>query len=140
VISVQDFELFIDFALQSGTFVIDCAELDCLIIALFLKSFELRRCLASLLLDVCEELEEVLGVFLKHLFRAYKTELPHLIEVCKAFNFFVFLFKQHLYQEHLSLLLNEIPSVLSVLRSFNGHVKAGSFCNIYLVGDVWVNR
>ena len=71
MIGVQDFKFFVDLTLQSCARVVNASEIKGLFLSLFLGRFELSSGLASFLLDVCEKLEEVLGVFLEHLFGAY---------------------------------------------------------------------
>ena len=110
-----------------------------LVVTLFLKGLELRRSLARFFLDVSEELEEVLSVFLEHLLGADETELAHFVEVGEALDLHVLLLKEHLDEEHLSLLLDQIPSILSVLWSLNRHIEASILCNVDLVGDVRVD-
>lgn len=65
--------------------------------------------------------------------------MSHFIEVCQSFNLFVLLLKEHLYEEHLSFLLDQIPAILSILRPLNRHVKASIFCHIDLVRDIWID-
>ena len=65
--------------------------------------------------------------------------MAHFVDVCKLLNLLVLLFEQHLHQEHLSLLLDEVPTVLSVLRALNRHIKAGSLGDVDLVRDFRVN-
>ena len=139
MVGVEDFKFFVDLTLQSCASVVNTAEIKGLFLSLLLGRFELCSGLASLLLDVGKKLEEVLGVFLEHLFGADETELSHLVEVSQAFDLLVFFLEQHLDQEHLSLFLNEVPSVLSVLWAFDRDVEASSLSNVDLVGDVWVN-
>ena len=139
VVRVQIFKFLVNLALKGCTLIIDGSELHGLIVTLFFERFKLCGRLACLLLNVREELKKVLGVFLKHLLGADKTELAHLIEICQAFNFLVLLLKEHLDQEHLSLFLDKVPTVLPVLRAFNRHVKASVLCHINLVCDIRVD-
>ena len=101
--------------------------------------FELRGRLTRLLLDVSEELEEVLGILLKHLLGAYQTKLSHFIEVGQALNLFVFLLEKHLYEEHLTLLLDQVPAILSVFRPFNWHIKTSILGYIDFISDIRVD-
>ena len=71
--------------------------------------------------------------------RADETKLAHLVEVGEALDLLVLLFKEHLDEEHLSLLLNQIPTILSVFGSLNWNVEASVLCNVDLVGDVGVD-
>jgi len=139
MIGAQLLEFFVDFALQSRTLVVDCSQVHCFVVSLFFGLFELRSCFASLCLDLGEELQERLGVFLEHGCRTVETKVAHFVEVRQPFNLLVFLFKQHLNQEHLSLLLDQVPAVLSVFGSLNWHVETCSLCNVDLVRDVRVN-
>ena len=113
--------------------------MHCLVITLLLKGLKLSRCLACLFLDVSEELEEVLSVFLEHLLGADETELAHFVEVGEALDLLVLLFKEHLDEEHLSLLLDQIPTILSVFRPLNRHVEASVLCDVDFVSDVGVD-
>ena len=110
-----------------------------LIITLLLKGLKLSRCLACLFLDVSEELEEVLSVFLEHLLGADETELAHFVEVGEALDLLVLLLEEHLDEEHLSLLLDQIPTILSVFRPLNRHVEASVLCDVDFVSDVGVD-
>ena len=135
----QIFHLLVNLALQGGALVIDRPQLHRLVVTLFFKGLELRCSLARFFLDVSEELEEVLSIFLKHLLGADETELAHLVEVGEALNFLVLLFEEHLDEEHLSLLLNQIPAILAILRSLNRHVETSIFSYVDFVGDVGVD-
>ena len=132
---VQIFQLLVDFALQSGTLVIDLPQLHRLFVPFFLEGLKLRGCLAGFLLDVREELEEVLSVLLEHLLGTDKTELAHFIKVGKSLNLFVFLLEEHLDEEHLSLLLDQVPPILPILRPFDRHIETSVLGDIDLVGD-----
>ena len=113
--------------------------MHCFVITLFLIGFELSSCLTCLLFDISEELQEVLCVFLEHLLRADETELTHFIEVSQSLDLFVFLFKEHLDEEHLALLLNQVPTVLPVLGSFDGDVEACILSDINFVCYVGID-
>ena len=139
VIGVQLLKFLVDFALEGGALVVNGPQFCSLFVTEFLGGFKLCRGLTSLTLDLGKEFEEGLRVLLKHLFGADKTELSHFIEICKSLDLLVFLLKQHLNKEHLSFLLNELISVLSVLRSLYGHIEAGSLSLVDLVLDVWVD-
>jgi len=139
MVGVQLLELLVDFALQSRTLVVDCPQVHSFVVSLFLGLFKLRSRFAGLCLDLGEELQETLSVFLKHGCRTIKTKMAHFVEVRQSFNFFVFLFKQHLNQEHLSLLFDQVPAIFSVFGSLNWHVETCSLCNVDLVRDVRVN-
>ena len=110
-----------------------------LIITLLLKGLKLSRRLARFFLDVSEELEEVLSVFLEHLLGADETELAHFVEVGEALNLLVLLLKEHLDEEHLSLLLDQIPTILSVFRPLNRYIKSSILCDVDFVSDVGVD-
>mmetsp|Transcript_22267 Transcript_22267/g.29820 ORF Transcript_22267/g.29820 Transcript_22267/m.29820 type:complete len:216 (+) Transcript_22267:1554-2201(+) len=139
VVGADLLQLFVDFALQRRTLVVDLAQRLRLFIALFLGGLQLRSRLARLVLDLRKELEKALRVFLKHFLRADQTHLAHLVEVCQAVDFLIFLFQQHLNEEHLSLFLNQVPAVFSVLGPFHGHVEACCLRHIDFVSDVWVD-
>ena len=93
---------------------------------------------SGLFLDVGEELKEVLRVFLEHLLGADETQLAHLVEIGQPFDLLVFLLQEHLNLEHFSLLLNEVPPILSILRTLNRYVEA-RLSHVDLVCDVWVD-
>ena len=139
VIGVQIFKLFIDLRLKGSALVVDLSKLLGLLTLLLLGCFKLSCSLLGLLFDIGKELEEVLSILLKHLLGAHKTELTHLIEVGKTLNFLVFLLKQHLHQEHLPLLLDEVPPILTVLRSLDRHIETGSLRHVDLIRDIWVD-
>ena len=139
VVGLQILQFFVNFALQCCTLIIDSSQVHCFLVTLFLRSFKLCSRLTGFLLDVSEKFEEVLGIFLKHLLRANKTQLTHFIEVCQSLNFFVLLLEEHLHEEHLSFLLDQIPAILSVLRPLNRHVKASIFRHIDLICDIRVD-
>lgn len=65
--------------------------------------------------------------------------MSHFIKVGKTFDLFVFLFKEHLDEEHLSLLFDQVPTILPILRSFNWHIEAGVLSYIDLVSDVGID-
>ena len=65
--------------------------------------------------------------------------MAHFVDVCKLLNLLVLLFQKHLHQEHLSLLLDQVPTVLSVLRSLDRHVEACSLGDVDFVRDIRVN-
>ena len=65
--------------------------------------------------------------------------MAHFVDVCKLLNLLVLLFKQHLHQEHLSLLLDEVPTVLSILRAINWHIEACGLGDVDFVRNVRVN-
>ena len=65
--------------------------------------------------------------------------MAHFVDVCKLLYLLVLLFQKHLHKEHLSLLLDQVPTVLSVLRSLNRHVEACSLGDVDFVRDVGVN-
>ena len=139
VVGLQILQFFVNFALQCCTLIIDSSQVHRFLVTLFLRSFKLCSRLTGFLLDVSEKFEEVLGIFLKHLLRANKTQLTHFIEVCQSLNFFVLLLEEHLHEEHLSFLLDQIPAIFSVLRPLNGHIKTSVLGHIDLICDVWVD-
>lgn len=96
MISVEQLQFLVDLALKTSTLVVEVAQLHRFVVTLFFELLQLGRRLARLFLDVGEEFEEVLCVFLEHFFGADETELAHLIEVRESLNLFVFLFEQHL--------------------------------------------
>ena len=65
--------------------------------------------------------------------------MAHFVDVCKLLNLLVLLFQKHLHQEHLSLLLDQVPTVLSVLRAFNWHIEACGLGDIDFVRNVRVD-
>ena len=139
LVGAQIFKFLVNLALKGSTLVIDCPQLHRLVVALLLKSLKLCSRFTGLFLDVSEELEEVLGVFLEHLLRADKTELAHLIEIGQTFNFLIFLLEEHLNEEHLSLFLDQVPTVFPVLRTLNWHIETSCLGDVDLVSDVWVD-
>ena len=139
MVSVQLLEFFVDFALQSRTLVVDCPQVHRFVVPLFLGLLKLCSRFAGLCLDLGEELQETLSVFFKHGSRTVKTKVAHFVEVRQPFDLLVFLFKQHLNQEHLSLLLDQVPAVFSVFGSFHWHVETCSLCNVDLIRDIRVN-
>lgn len=139
VVSVQLLQTLVNLALQGCTLVIDMTQCLSFLVALFLGCFKLRSSLAGLIFYLCKELQEALSVGFEHFFRTDETNLPHLIEISQSIDLLVFLFEQHLDQEHLSLLFDQIPSILSVLRSLNGDIEPSSLCDVDLVSDVRIN-
>lgn len=93
--------------------------------------------LLSLLLDVVEELQEGLRVSFEHVFRASQTILTHGCVLGQPLDLFLLGLEHLLHQEHLSLLLNELPAVFPVLGALNRDREPRSFINFAL--DFWIN-
>ena len=140
VVLAELLNFLVDFALESGTLIIDRPQLHRLVVSQLLGSLKFCSGLTSLIFDLGEEFEERLRVLLEHLLGADQTELSHLVEVSESLDLLVFLLKEHLNEEHLTLFLNEVPTVLSVLWALNRHIETGSFCLVDLVLDVRVDR
>ena len=70
---------------------------------------------------------------------ADKTKLAHLVEVGQSLDLFVLLLKEHLYEEHLSLLLNQIPAIFSIFWSLNRHIETSVLGHVDLVSDVRID-
>ena len=87
---------------------------------------------ARFFLDVSEELEKVLSVFLERLLGADETKLAHFVKVGEAFDLFVLLFNEHLDEEHLSLLFDQIPKILSFFGRSTGTLKPAFFATLIL--------
>ena len=88
--------------------------------------------LARFFLDVSEELEKVLSVFLERLLGADETKLAHFVEVGEALDLFVLLLKKHLDEEHLSLLFDQILTIFSVFGRSTGTLKPAFFATLIL--------
>ena len=71
--------------------------------------------------------------------RALEAHLAHLIEVGQTVDLFVLFLQQHLNQEHLSLLFDQVPSVLAVFWSLYRHIEPSSLSDVDFVSDVRVN-
>ena len=65
--------------------------------------------------------------------------MTHFIEISQSLDLLVLLFKEHLDEEHLSLLLDQVPAVLSVLGALDGDVEASILCNVDFIRDIRVD-
>lgn len=93
----------------------------------------------SLISDVIEELQESFRVCFKHVLRASETILSHGSVLGETLDFLLFCFQHLLDQEHLALLLNKLPSILSILGPLNGNSKASCLRSIDLLLHLRIN-
>ena len=77
-----------------------------------------------------EEVQELLGVLLKHGFRARQTISLHGHVFGTVLDFLLFGAQHVLDEGHLALLGDELPAVLTILRALDGDVEAGSFSGV----------
>lgn len=75
----------------------------------------------------------------QHVFGAGKTILSHGCHLSEPLNLRLLDLKHLLNEADLTLLLNQLPSVFSVLRPLNGNGKTSSLRDIDFALDLWID-
>lgn len=134
-VTVVDFErlnILADYTAHHVNFVLDLLEFGQGLFLRFLDLVEIVGGLLSLRLDLVEEGEELLRVLLEHGQRARETVFLHGHVFGAVLDFFLLGSQHVLHEGHLALLGDQLPAVLTILRSLDGDVEASSLSRVDL--------
>ena len=95
--------------------------------------------LICLLFDLGEELQERLGIRLKHLLRAQETHLSHFVVVGEALDLSILGLIQLLCKENLPFFLLQLVTGFLILGSFSWHSKIVVLVHVDLGGNFGVD-
>ena len=106
---------------------------------LFAHHIEIFGGRLSFTLDLVEEVQELLGVLFKHGLRTTQAIFLHVCFFGKALNFLLLGFKHHANETHLTLLLDQCPARVAVLRALDRDVEVRTFALIDEVLNLRIN-